>query len=356
MGAWKRYAARPVSQTPSEPASPRALARARARGDLPYSAELPLALALLALVGLGVGPATALVGSLRHLAIAAWSGQLAFPAVWGALRGLLGSLFLLLCVPALAALFGVLAQRAPTLRFFVATGAGSTRNEQRGRPSRGRVAHNLLAALKGLVLAASLGLLLYDSLAGFLESYARSSSQLLAITLRVVPAFLLRAAWACLVLGGVELGAQHVERLRRLRMTRQQVQDEQRELVADPRLLSERRARATDVPVRVSPQLRAATVAQLSAAALLITGRNSVVALQYQPEVGVPTLLLSAEGALAVELLQRAYTLELPIASDELLTLALFHLPARSSIPKEQHGRVAQLMVAHGVPAAREAS
>ena len=205
-----------MSQTPSEPASPRTLARARARGDLPFASELPLALALLALVGLGAQPAAALAHALQGFAISAWSGELALADAWPALRGLMLSTFLLLCIPALAAFVGVLAQRAPTLRFFVAAGEAGSQQEQPGRPARGRIAHNLIAALKALVFAASLGVLLYDSVAGFIESYTRSSSQLLAITAHVLPALLLRAAWACLVIAALELGVQQLERMRRI--------------------------------------------------------------------------------------------------------------------------------------------
>jgi type III secretory pathway component EscU len=155
----------------------------------------------------------------------------------------------------------------------------------------------------------------------------------------------------CLVLGGLELLVQHVARLRRLRMTRHALQAEQRELAGDPRMMSERRAR-----VHLSPQLAASDLVQLSAAAVVITGTACVVALEYTPELGVPRVWLSAEGPQALELLSRAYSLQLPIFSDELLATALSRTPLRAAIPAEWHTRVAQLLVASAVPAVREAS
>jgi type III secretory pathway component EscU len=168
----------------------------------------------------------------------------------------------------------------------------------------------------------------------------------------VLPALLIRSAWVCVLLAGIELSVQYVTRLRRLRMTRQQVQAEQRELAGDPRLLSERRARAQ----ALSPQLVAADLAQLRAAALLVTGAGCVVALEYSPAHGVPRVWLRAEGTHALELLSRAYNLALPIVSDELLASVLFRTPLRAAVPSGWHARVAHWLVERGVPAAREAS
>jgi flagellar biosynthetic protein FlhB len=321
---------------------------------VPYAAELPLALALLVLVVVGAQPGVAFVRGFRSFAGTAWSGQVSPTQLWSELPSLLQPLVLLLSAPALATLVLILAQRAPTLRSVPESAdAGG-----RGRPAHGRVLHGLLTGLKALVLSASLFALVFDSLAGWRDTYTRSAAELLLISERVLPALLLRAAWVCVLLGGVELIVQQLVRLCRLRMTRRQQQDEQRELAGDPRLLSERRARAhsADLPARLSPQLAAAELAQLSAAAVLITGTACVVALEYSPELAVPRVWLSAQGPHALELLARAYSLELPIVSDDLLASALLRSPLKAAIPAEWHARVAQLLVSSAVPAAREAS
>lgn len=339
-----------VSQTPTEPASPRVLARARARGDLPYANEWTFAVVLLALVVVGSLQGAAFVEAFQGGLKASLRGE---PGVTH-LKGLVQPLIALLAVPALVALVCMVAQRAPTLR---AAPDLAGEHEKRGRPAHGRVAHALLAGFKIVVLGASLGALVYDGLLGWLDMHARSAGDLLAISGRVLPVMLMRAAWVCALLGGVELAVQYLARMRRLRMTRRQMQDEQRELAADPRMLSERRSRAAqELPARLSPQLAAAELAQLSAAALLITGASRVVAIEYSPEHGVPRVWLSAEGPHALELLSRAYQLDLPIVSDELVAAALSRLPLRASVPAEFHARVAEWLVTRGKPAAREAS
>jgi flagellar biosynthetic protein FlhB len=322
---------------------------------LPYAAELPTALTLLALAVLGAQPIAALLDAFKSFARASWAGQLSLAQASAALPGLLQPLFLLLAIAVLAALACIFAQRAPTLQSSPDSGA---RARGRGRPSHGRMAQALLAGVKVVVLGASLVALVYDSLAGWLDTIGTSADQLLAISGRLLPALLVRAAWVCLLLAGFELTVQHIARMRRLRMTRQQLQDEQRELAGDPRLLAERRSRAhaSDVPARLSPQLIAADLAQLGAAALLITGSACVVALEYSSELGVPRVWLSAKGNHALELLSRAYSLDMPIVSDELLATALFRTPLKAPIPGAWHARVAQLLIEHGNSTVREAS
>lgn len=329
-----------VSQTPTEPASPRVLARARARGDFPYASEWTFALALFAVV-LGGQQAAVFVRGFERFANSAFRAETSSTQALAALPSLLQPLLVLLVMSALAVLLCVLAQRAPTLRAAPDSGA---HEEGRGRPGHGRLLQGLLALGKLLVLAASLFALVYDGLQGWLATHARSAGELLAITGRVLPAMFTRAAWVCLLLGGVELAVQYVARMQRLRMTRRQVQDEQRELAADPRMSSERRSRAA-----LSPQLAAADLTQLSAASLVITGASCVVALEYAPEHGVPRVWLSAQGPHALELLSRAYSLDLPIVSDELLASALSRLPLRAAVPAEFHALVAKHLAAHGV-------
>jgi flagellar biosynthesis protein FlhB len=322
---------------------------------LPYAGELPIALALLALAVVGVQPIAAFLAGFKSFARASWAGQLSLAQASAVLPSLLQPLLLLLAIPVLAALACIVAQRAPTLQ---SSPESRTREQGRGRPSHGRVTHAWLTGVKVLVLGASLFELVYDSLAGWLATVGSSADELLAISGRVLPALLVRAAWVCVLLAGLELTVQYIARMRRLRMTRQQLQDEQRELAGDPRLLAERRSRAhaSDVPARLSPQLIAADLAQLSAAALLITGTACVVALEYSPELGVPRVWLSGKGNHALELLSRAYSLDMPIVSDELLALALFRTPLRAAIPSAWHARVAELLIEHGITAVREAS
>jgi flagellar biosynthesis protein FlhB len=263
----------------------------------------------------------------------------------------LRALGLLWLAPAVAALCAVVAQRAPTLRWFSeVTDRGG---ERRGRPARSRLTATLFTALKLLVLAVGLGAKLYDSWPGLLSAYELDAAELLAACARVGVALFWRAALLLLALGVLELGAQQLARLRRLRMTRAQVQQEQRELFGDPHMLAERRARSSGgaggamTMERLAPQLRAAALAQLSAASLLLTGAGRVVALRYVPaQDSVPIVWLKAEGTHAVELLQRAYHLDIPLATDNPMVAELFQHELLTPIPMACYSRVAQLLAA----------
>jgi len=202
--------------------------------------------------------------------------------------------------------------------------------------------------LKWLVMALALGTLLSDSLPGLIAAHERSAHELWTLSLRVLRGLALRAFWALLLLGAFDLLAQQWVRMRRLRMTRREVLDEQRELSGDPAVMAERRARALSEPAELlTPQLYAAKLAQLSAASLVLTGEARALALQYAPErMPAPVLWLKAEGAQAVELLARAYALGVPLASDSLLADDLYRLELMQPIPASFHPRVAQLMAA----------
>lgn len=349
-----------VSQTPTEPASPRTLARARARGDFPYASELPLAVALLALVGLGAQPLLSLERGFRSFAQLAFRGQLTSTTALDQLYGLSTWLMLVLAAPTCAALVMMAAQRAPTLRWGAGGGAAQRERVATGRRALPRPVQALLATLKLVTLCIGLGAVLYESWPGLLAAYERSAPELLSIATRVLRALLLRAGLLLVLLGAIELLVQQVDRLQRLRMTRRQLQQEQRELAGDPRLLAERSARRQDRSGEISrlpPQLRTQAISQLSAAAVLITGADRVVALRYDRQRdAAPWLWLSAEGAHAVELLQRAYALQLSIATDASLVAELSRLSPPSPLPSSLHARVAQLMVSADVPAAREVS
>jgi flagellar biosynthesis protein FlhB len=139
-----------------------------------------------------------------------------------------------------------------------------------------------------------------------------------------------------LALGALELVLQQLERLRRLRMTRREVVEEQREQESNPRLHSERRARAAAVSGNTS----------LAGASIVLTGQGRVLALRYRPEHdAAPVLWCKAEGAHAVRLLAEAYALGLPLASDAVLTGDLYRLAPGQAIPAAAHSRIAKLWV-----------
>jgi len=311
---------------------------------VPFSADWPFAAALLGSVLVLGAQGGALVAAWQALARAALSGQLS-PS---ALRALSTPLAWLLCAPAGAAL-GVLAlQRAPALRMWRTD--ADPRTPRRRPAAYGRGLSLLVTLLKAGLMLLALGGLLSGSLPGLLAAGERSAAELWSLLPRVLHALALRAIWVLCALGVLDLLAQQALRLARLRMTRREVLEEQRELVGDPWISAERRARAHEPPdARRPPQLYAARLAQLSAAALVLTGEGRVVALQYAPErQRAPVLWLKAEGTQALELVARAYAVGVPLASDAPLADDLYRLAPLAPIPAAAHARVAQLMAAAG--------
>jgi flagellar biosynthesis protein FlhB len=284
----------------------------------------------------------ALADAFSQLMRGALSGQLPMES----LRALGRALAWLLCAPAAAALALLVLQRAPALRF-LRSDADPRAPSQRPRPY-GHALSACVTALKLGVLLLALGALLAGSAPGLLAAGQRSAAELLALLPRVLGALALRAAWVLLALGALDLLAQQAVRLSRLRMTRRELLDEQRELVGDPFILGERRARARELPdEQLTPQLYAAKLSQLSAATLVLTGEGRALALQYAPErASPPVLWLKAEGREAVELVARAYAMGVPLASDSVLADDLYRLAPLAPIPAAAHVRVAQLMAA----------
>jgi flagellar biosynthetic protein FlhB len=311
---------------------------------VPFTGEWPFAAALLAmLVALGTWGVT-LFAVWKDLAHDAFSLELSLTQSIARLRELGALLAVLLAMPLLAAFALVVLQRAPSLRMF---NSDADPRAPRRRPAPyGRVQQATVTVLKWLVMALVLGSLLSDSLPGLIAAYERSADALWTLSLRVLRGLLLRAFWALLLLGAFDLLAQQWVRMRRLRMTRREVLDEQRELSGDPTVMAERRARALSEPAQLlTPQLYAAKLAQLSAASLVLTGEGRALALQYAPErMLAPVLWLKAEGSQAVELLARAYAVGVPLASDGLLADDLYRLELMQPIPAAFHARVAQLM------------
>lgn len=226
-----------------------------------------------------------------------------------------------LVVPGACALTALVLQRAVVFRL------GRVAAAQSGPAAVPLLFGYVRLALLAVGLCASL----QGSLPGVLAAWQLDATELLRVIARVMQMLSLRAALLLLALGLGDLTVQQILRLRRLRMTRREWQDEQREQAGDPRLSAERRTRT-----RASPAL------QLSAATLVLTGPGLAVALRYVPgEQTAPVLWQRASGSAAVELVGRAYAQRAPLATDDTLALELFRLEVLSAIPASLHARVA---------------
>jgi flagellar biosynthesis protein FlhB len=329
-----------VAETRTQQATARKLAQARAQGDVAISADLVSA-ALLFLVGLWLRYAgVALWSALRELTREALSGHTPAAALW---LSLARPLALLLAPLPLAAWFVVLMQRG--LAF---GGSSSARRAPAGAAQRLAAAFGpeawqrfAVALIKLVALAGLLALALRGSLPGVLDAFRRDARELLTLSAAIGESLLTRAALALALIGALDWQYQRWRRARRLRMSRRELIDEQRETEGDP-LLRQRRAQGRAL-------LAHASLADLDAAALVIAGAGGAIALRYRPDRDAsPSVWIKADAQLAETLLARASALGLPLFVDDTLVLVLQRLEPSEPIPAATYERVAALLTAAG--------
>jgi flagellar biosynthetic protein FlhB len=331
-----------VSDTRTHEATSHKLAQARARGDLAISADWAAAAVLAVTCIWASFGALPLWAALRELAHEALGGRAPSSSqAWALLRpwcALLGAL-------PLAALLAVFAQRG------FALGSRRSDRDDSGEGARQRLAgafgsealHALgIMSIKLCVLSGILLFALRGSLPGLIDAWQRDPSDVLQLIAGLGRSLGWRAASALAVLGLFDLIYRRWRRARRLRMSRRELEHEQRDTEGDPRLVRERRARGRAL-------LAHASFAELGAATLVIASANRALALRYRSEhETTPVLWLKAEGALALSLLARAHALALPVHLDDALAYELYRLEPSQAIPEATHARVAALLVDRG--------
>jgi len=230
-----------MSESKTAPASPRVLAQARARGDIPYASEWPFSCACLALLASLAHVGGDFVSDLQRLARSAWGLQPGDTGVTGveAWIGIAQQSLLLVTLTGTGLMLAVMAQRAPMLFGF------SVRQRTNGSVVRTQRPRQLAWSLVELsVLAVVLTIQLKGSLSGVLEAYRWDASELSYLIWSTGRALTRVSALVLVGLGAGGLWLQSRERSARLRMTPRQVREEQRELAGDPRLLAELRRNA----------------------------------------------------------------------------------------------------------------
>jgi flagellar biosynthetic protein FlhB len=194
-------------------------------------------------------------------------------------------------------------------------------------------------SLLGLIKLGVLSWVLLEGMRGSLPGLldVRDPSELLQLALRLGRSMGLRAVVALALLGGIDLLFQHWRRARRLRMSRRELQEEQRESEGDPRWLGERRARSQALWSQ-------AWLAELEAASLVIAASDRALALRYRPGIdAAPSLWVKGQGLSCERLLEHARSLDLPVHIDEALAHDLYRLEPSEIIPEATQQRVAAL-------------
>jgi len=333
----------------SERATPRRRQQARERGQVVRSRELPSALTLLAVAMLfrwgQSGWVVVWRDLLRHLLDATSHGNLASLAsvvnltAWGALRWAGPPLALAWCISA----FGLLAQGG-----LVVSPLALQPNLSRLNPfnniTRIFSVGGLSPLLKSLI---PLGFLVYLSVTIMTREWIpliHSSHMGLMAALTWHFGVLYEFAWKggliLLVWSAIDYGLQHWNYERSLRMSRQEVKDEYKNLEGNPATRGRIRRRQREMRRRT--MLR-----QVARATVVITNPDEfAVALEYIPEkMPAPLVLAKGRGLLAQTIKREARWHEVPIIENPPLAQALYRtVEVGGSIPAKLYAAVAEVL------------
>jgi flagellar biosynthetic protein FlhB len=333
----------------TERATPRRREKARERGQLVRSRELPSALTLLAVAALlrwangGFLPAWS--GLLRPLLATGSRTDLASMAsildwtAWGIARWVL---------PPLGLAWGVSVMGLITQGGFVVTPLALQPKWDRLNPvnniSRIFSLGSLSTLLKSLV---PVGVLLYLAV-GILSrdwlQVTHTSQMGLPAALSWLAQVLYEFAWkggmVLLVWAGVDYGLQRANYERSMRMSKQEIRDEHRDLEGNP--ATKRRIKRRFREMRRRKMMR-----QVARATVVITNPDEfAVALEYVPaKMAAPLVLAKGRGELAQKIKREARWYEVPIIENKPLAQALYRtVEVGGTIPAKLYTAVAEVL------------
>lgn len=333
----------------TERATPRRREKARERGQLVRSRELSSALALLGVAAmLRFGQAGFLPvwrDLFRHLLDTAAQPELANMnsaiawIAWGSARWVAPPLALAWCVSA----FVLIAQGG-----FVFTPLAFqpqfTRLNPANNISRIFSVGGLSTVLKSLIPA---GILLYLGAAILSRDWLQlgHSSEMglrpaLAWLFGMLYEFSWKAGLVLLLWAGVDYALQHMSFERTLRMSKQEIRDEHRDLEGNPATRGRIRRRFREM--RRRKMLR-----QVARATVVITNPDEfAVALQYVPEkMAAPVVVAKGRNALAQTIKREARWYEIPIVENKPLAQALYRsVEVGGTIPAKLYRAVAEVL------------
>jgi len=333
----------------TERATPRRREKARERGQMVRSRELPSALTLLAVAALlrwangGFLPAWS--GLFRHLLATGSRTDLVNMAsildwtAWGIARWVL---------PPLALAWGVSVMGLITQGGFVFTPLALDPKWDRLNPvnniSRMFSLGSLSTLLKSLV---PVGVLLYLAV-GILSrdwlQVTHTSQMGLPAALSWLAQVLYELSWkggmVLLVWAGVDYALQSANYERSMRMSKQEIRDEHRDLEGNP--ATKRRIKRRFREMRRKKMMR-----QVARATVVITNPDEfAVALEYVPaKMAAPLVLAKGRGELAQKIKREARWYEVPIIENKPLAQALYRtVEVGGTIPAKLYTAVAEVL------------
>lgn len=339
-----------MAEARTEQPSARKLQRARTLGTVARTADLPAGAALLALCLVLAWSGERIVAALRALLVAGL-GAAAQPLSAGAplapIAGPARELAFALATPigavAVAAALAGFVQVGPLFAWSAI--APDIERLSPGERMRAwfageRWVERGVAVLKIAAVPAALALLVAHSLSALFQLPLATPARALAAGRALLYEVALRAGFVLLVLGVADLAYRRVRLARELRMTRRELQDEQRESYGAP----EQRERLRRAREELRAQIAAAGIEQASL--LLIDGRGRALALAFDrddPEQHAPRLLERGQGAAAQRMHATAEAHGVPVRLAPPLVAALYRLELTEPIPAQHFAAVAEL-------------
>jgi flagellar biosynthesis protein FlhB len=201
----------------------------------------------------------------------------------------------------------------------------------------------LFAVVRSLLAGAVVAWLAFDAVRAHLVDFAHLPGRIRWVS--VVAADVARGlAWRAgivgLVLGAADLAVTRRAWLRRLRMTKDEVNREYKESEGDPQIKAARERAYREL-------LAQATIANVRTASVVIVNPTHLAcALRYGEAEGdeAPVVVASGEGELAARIAQAARDWGVPIVRDVPLARALIELEVGDAIPEALYEAVAEIL------------
>jgi len=334
----------------SEPATPRRKQEARKRGQIARSAELTAAVLLLAVLLFFRFLGNDLITAMGREAVLWWGAisgkEMTLEGIMADLTSsflrifiAMAPLFLLVVLVAVlgnVGQFGLLFSAAPI-----------TPNVDNINPVMGfqRIfsLRTSVELVKAVVKLAIIGWVSYSAFRATFDQIAMQSARPLQATFAAAVEMSwslgLKIVLALIAIAVLDYIFQRYEYERRLRMTRQEVKDEYRQLEGDPLI----RARIRQLQREAA---RRRMVSEVPRADVVITNPvHLAVAVRYDPQANKPPVIVAKGARLVAERIKElAKSSGVPIYEDPPLAQALFEAPVGAEVPSALYHAIAQVL------------
>ena len=202
---------------------------------------------------------------------------------------------------------------------------------------------SLWGACKELLKLALLGGLAYRSLTGFVPNLLEAGGLALTVVLAGVAStaltFLQATAGLGLLLAAADWAMERRHLAKELRMSLQDIKDENKQADGDPLLKGAIRERQ----LRMSRNRMMADVA--TADVVLVNPTHVAVALKYDPLSGAPRVVAKGQGTIATKIRERAHEHRVPLVKDVPLARAVHRAcEIGDEIPPELYAAIARVL------------